>query len=186
MQNLHQQSRPCHRSVLGYRAPEGKPNYGLEMDATTQERMATESETVGHYDACRIADPVALFLPDPAAPRVDDGSRLPLSRPLMFYRDAAVPVRRHRLPRGVHSQPYGEGEEVWFTVTSDGKEGYWRFRETWESEDDIIEALGDELDELDPLPPSWPAARSVVGRSVAGRRLAWRDSVRVLPLHRES
>lgn len=72
------------------------------------------------------------------------------TRTTMPYQNA-IPAIRHSLPRDVYTQPFGSGH-VHFFVTSDGTQGCYRFRTDDETDDDVIEALADELDRVDPLP----------------------------------
>jgi hypothetical protein len=74
--------------------------------------------------------------------------------------------------RGVYSQPFGEGR-VYFNVTSDGAQGSWRVPIGAETEAEVIEALGDDLDRRDPLPRPVSRPRASFG------------SPRVLRLHRD-
>jgi hypothetical protein len=90
----------------------------------------------------------------------------------MPYRDTATV--RHALPRDVYSQPYGSGR-VYFYVTSDGTEGRYRFPLAGESVDDVVIALADELDRVDPLPRSSSAPRAPAVVRVLRQRL--RDAV---------
>lgn len=78
---------------------------------------------------------------------------------------AAVP-EHDRLPRGVHSELF-HGHRVYFGVKSDGSllPGI-RVPIGQETEDDVIEALADDLDRDDPLPR--PASPRPVLRIVVG------------------
>lgn len=116
------------------------------MDATTRKRMVTSGKT---DDPCAKHETVARSLRFPAAPS-DDGSTF-LSRPAMPNRATAPQFLRHTMPRGVYSEPYGTGR-VYFTVQSNGVRGTWRFQLDTETEDDVIEALADVLDQNDPQP----------------------------------
>lgn len=71
-----------------------------------------------------------------------------------------APSIRHALPRGVYSQPYLSGR-VHFTVRSDGLEGVWRLKQEWETEDDVIVALADDLDATDRQPQRLSASPRV-------------------------
>jgi hypothetical protein len=121
----------------------------------------------------------APLLRRPRRPLLDDGSRVicfPEPKQMSSRSaSASAPVVRHPYGRGVHSQPIGSGR-IYFNVTSDGVQGVWRIPIGQETEDDVIEALADDLDVRDPL-PRFAAARGA-------RRPASRAGAPVRHLHR--